>query len=262
MNIATPENPIRASWLTSLQSCDMAAFLELLDQYRQRESKAAQTGSMVHEGVAEFHRRDFDKSAGDDAMQGSVVKFPLADIGEARIHYKHYCNDPRNFIQTPYIEEKISITLTPHELDPTQTEIHIKGTLDQLRFLNGSYYLWDLKTGATRTGRDGFVMVDEYCWQQIVYLYGARKRWPEIDIRPGGLICTDSYRVRGSETEAKGVFINSPIQGHTDLNPILDDIRLKIALLRRGIRTATPSKRCRYCPGLSVSNCKYMELPA
>lgn len=158
--LATKDNPLRCSKFSALCRCTMRIYLLMIYENDDSEGgPAAQTGSLTHAGVAEFHRVTGPllkrKKAAWDAIKAHAGEFPLAEENEVRLFLTPYMEDPRNVNAefavdgkgNPLIEYKLQFTLPPHELDHSGETIYCEGTVDQVRILEGVAKVCDYKTG-------------------------------------------------------------------------------------------------------------------
>lgn len=285
------DHPIRCSKLQKLIQCTMREFLiEALEIEVDGEGgPSAQTGSLTHKGVDAFHREMKDlaarKKAAWEAIAANRDKFPLADIDEVRYFITPYMDDPRNINAKIWkhkapvrnedksfqydakqriilkeqlmIEYPVEFTLPPHELDQTESLIHIWGTFDQIRDINGVPTVHDLKTGKI----SGFQMQHDYAVQMAAYTYGAR----ELGIKacqPGPYIRPMGYRAKDAKDipSPEGVFISSFRWGHVSY--LLDTLRLAVAMYRNGEVNFGLGSHCTYCELGGFLSCsqKYLEL--
>lgn len=216
--------------------------------------QAADTGSAVHFAARVFHKEgkgNLRLSVG--AMRESVKQFPLADLDVAEAQFQCYATDPRNTgADFVFVEKKITFTLAPTAEDPTQKEIVVTGTLDQLRRApNGVLYLWDIKTGAPQ----GVDMLADAAMQLAGYQYGAGQLLGEV-VRGAGIIRTRDYLKTDRSRKRLNpgpVFYEAP-WSHLDVEAMLDVVRQKVADVRAGRITIAPGEgNCKWCIG--VGNC-------
>lgn len=209
--------------------------------------KAADTGSAVHKAIATWHGNGFNVTEALAAMREGVQQYPLADLGDAELHFRPYCRDPRNAVPLAIgttAERKVTLSLPPHENDPTRQPIVVQGTLDQLR-QDGA--VWDVKTGKSHGGWD---MLHDYALQLAAYAVAS-------GTRPGGIIRTYGYRVRGAadaESQPDGVFFESP-WSLEECVMMLDAVRIVVAHIRAGEVWAGPGTHCGWCPARGLENC-------
>jgi len=263
MAFADKENPIRCSRLASIPRCSGRIFmLEFLDSEDGEGGEAAQTGSLVHAGVAEFHRTegrlDTRKKAAWDAIAANREKFPLADETETRLFITPYMDDPRNinaeFARLPdgtkAIELGVDFSIAPHELDPIKQPIFIQGTYDQIRIGHwGVPSVYDLKCGKP----SGWQMIHDYAIQIAAYTYGAKQFWSNIQV--GKIIRAYGYRQRDAVLPSPdGVMLALPYSVD-DIDILLDNIRLHVALVRMGDVQLNPGSHCSYCEHGGLSGC-------
>lgn len=195
---AGPDEPIRASSLDLLVKCPVRSLLMWLGELQDSSGAAADTGSTVHAGVEAFHTfaGGFDEKveAGLEAMRQARARFPQADETDVRLFYKAYISDPRNSNQEIVrVETQVAISLAPHASDPTGKPIHIRGTLDQIRRINGKLYVMDLKCGS----KAGWVYLHTYSLQQSAYVLAANNLALGEPVHPGALIVANGWRRRG-----------------------------------------------------------------
>lgn len=242
---------------------------------------AAQTGSLTHAGVAEFHRNRSNiqerMRAAWDAISKAAPLFPLADPDEVRLFLTPYMNDPRNiFAEIVYakyngstepiamVEQKVKFQLPPHPIDRSNTPIYVEGTFDQLRLINGIPNVFDLKTGRP----SAWQMIHDYAFQMAAYTYGARvSGFPTC--QPGRLIRAMGYRegkrtgkkdetlapfVDSIKVDPEGVFLTNPFTAD-DVEHILETVRFHIGLIRNGEVNFYPGPHCSYCPHKGLFTC-------
>ena len=263
MAFADKENPIRCSRLASIARCSGRVWLlDFLDSEDGEGGEAAQTGSLTHAGVAAFHLAegslDNRRKEAWNAIAANRAKFPLADETEVRLFITPYMNDPRNiaaeFSRMPdgskAIEKQVEFTITPHSLDPIKELIYVQGTYDQIRILpNRKPAVFDLKTGKPSP----LQMIHDYAVQLAAYTIGAKEFFPDITV--GQIIRNYGYRVRGVDSQSPdGVFIALPFQ-MADIEILLDNIRLHVALMRMDDVQLNPGPHCSYCEFKGLTGC-------
>jgi hypothetical protein len=276
--IATKERPLRCSRLHILVKCSMQTFLTIDDE-QDVAGPAAHTGSVVHAGVAAFHKHfdeklDLRKENAWSAIAAAMQEFPQADETEVRLYITPYMKDPRNIHAIipkwidgePAIEKKLDFTLPPHELDPTEAQIHIQGTFDQIRMINGVPYLHDVKTGKQTI----WEMIHDHALQVCAYTFGIHqvsKQTNKINkyenfsfdsIKPGKLIRMMGYRAKTVtlfNDSPDGVMIDLPYYKWKHVEWLLDNVRLHVALYRRGYINFGPGYWCTYCPKGGLTGC-------
>lgn len=254
---AGPENPIRCSKLAAICKCSARLYMLNISDEDELGGPPAQTGSLTHEGVAEFHRQqgkslDFRKGAAWEAIQKAAEKFPLADADEVRLLLTPYMNDPRNInANCLKVEWEIDFTLPPHELDDYRTPIYVTGHIDQVRMgANNLPRVDDYKTGK----KTGWEMIHDYAIQLAAYTYGAREKGFPL-AEPGYIIRGMGYRTRTVlSTSPDGVFFAAPF-GSESLTSILESVRLHVAIVRKGYVTLGPGPHCTYCEHGGLTNC-------
>lgn len=250
---ASDESPLRPSQLAKLIACSVQYVTVINLSQLDEGGVAAQTGSLVHLGVAAFHTYKKDKiQAGLAAMQDGLSNFPLADIGDAKRHYSLYTQDPRNInANVVACEQLVKLSLPPHPEDPTGKPVVIQGTLDQIRLRDdGRLAVYDLKTGKTA----GWAMIHDYAYQQAAYVLAARASgWP--DATPGALIRTWGYRTKEAVLPSPdGVFWYYTITVN-DLDFLMERVRLEVARVRSGLLQFGPGPHCTFCPLGGLDRC-------
>lgn len=231
--------------------------MEIIGNEDDEGGAPAQTGSLTHEGVAAFHKTkgtlEIRKTAAWQAIANAAGKFPLAEENEVRLFITPYMADPRNQkAELLEVEHKIEFELDPSPIDPTGERIYVEGTLDQIRLTNGIPKVWDLKTGK----RTGWEMLHDYAIQLAGYVTGATRLYPNVE--PGGIIRNYGYRVRGATTDTlspDGVFFAAPFT-KVDIPNILEEVQLKVALIRMGIYTFGTGIHCTYCEFGGLLGCQ------
>jgi RecB family exonuclease len=248
----TAEHPLRCSALPSLVRCPWRAAMLFTGMIQDSSGKAADTGSAVHAAVDSWHGNGQDFAAALRAMRERIEEYPLADFGEAELHFRPYCKDPRNArAEIVQREKKVAFSINPAEGDP-HGPIYLRGRLDQIRRgPDGRLYVWDLKTG----NPEGWVMVHEHASQLAAYAVGATLTLGE-EVHPGGVIRTRGWRKRGVDpaSEPDGVFWHAPFDFEGALL-ILDTVRETVKLLRQGNVTLGPGEHCRFCPAMGLDTC-------
>lgn len=270
---ADASHPIRCSKLGAVAKCTARIhMIELLTLGGTEESEggeAAQTGSLTHAGVAEFHRAkgnlDERQKAGWDAIAKASPLFPLADPTEVRLFFTPYINDPRNihaeFARLPNgelaIEQEINFTIPPHPLDITKQPIHLQGHYDQIRIRQNRMMVDDLKTGKI----SGWQMQHDYAIQLAAYTYGIRAtQFPNCEV--GKIIRAHGYRTRSAIGDSPdGVFWEN-LFDVSQLETVLEVAQLAVAVMRMGHVTFGTGPHCTYCEFGGLLHCqrKWKEL--
>ncbi len=218
----------------------------MMDIGEREGNEASQTGDAVHLAARAFHREaKGDLRIAIGVMREGLSSYPQADLKRAEQHFRRYAEDPRNAqAEVIYCEEKISIKLDPSEADPTQTQIHIRGTLDQVRRDASGESVWDIKTGRAVYGKQ---MTAQHAAQLAAYQVGASQLIGR-PIQRCGIIRTEDYVTNGP------VFWEAP-WNYRDALRMLDGVKHVVALLRSGKVWAAPGGQCRFCPQQSIANC-------
>lgn len=273
--LGTKEHPLRCSRLHLLVKCSMQQFLT--DESEDEGGPAAQTGSVVHAGIAEFHRNkdkplDIRIKKGWDAIAKAMVEFPEAEESEVRLFFTPYVKDHRNInLDIPQwidgelaIEKQIDFTLPPHEIDETGSLIHIQGTFDYIAIEDGIPTLHDIKTGK----RTLWEMIHDYAFQICAYTFGINQMCMQQSkkdsnvlfdrIKPGKIIRVMGYRTKSKnifDTSPDGVYISLPYRNMKHCEWLLETVRLNVALYRNGYINFGPGYWCTYCPQQGLSGC-------
>src|SRR5262245_44304272 len=93
---ASERHPLRASSIPLLIKCPWRAVLLYLKEFEDTSSAAADTGSAVHAAIEAWHGNGQDVEAAIAAMREKEGNYPLADFGDAELHFRPYTRDPRN----------------------------------------------------------------------------------------------------------------------------------------------------------------------
>ena len=242
----TRANPLRASKLPLLNKCSWSYAMIALSVNDDRSGPAADTGSAAHAAVEAWHLSGQDSAVAIAAMRElAPVKFPLADLKQAEKFFRSYTADPRNSkAEIVLLEEQVELTLDPHFMDSTGQPILIHGTLDQVRRQNAQLVLTDLKTGGMLRGHQ---MVHEHALQLIVYQLGAEKvlgeRVPQAQV------------LRVQDYERGGPVFHACPWRRSDVELLLDGIRLHTAMVRMGRAYPNPGGHCDWCPARGLGGC-------
>lgn len=242
--------------------------MDYIDSEDSEGGPAAQTGSLMHVGAAEFHtaKGNFEQKvrAAWQAIANARDKFPLADPDEVRLFLTPYMNDLRNQRAAfatikhgpragePAVEMQVEFTLQPHSLDPIKEPIHVQGTLDQIRIdERGRYCVHDIKTGKPTAWH----MIHDYAVQQAAYTYAAMQTYPEKQWVSPKLIRCYGYRERNAVLPCPdGVFVSIPYTVE-HIPVLLDTVALGVALVRMGEVHANPGSHCTYCELEGILGC-------
>jgi hypothetical protein len=264
--IATERFPLRASALPKIQSCPASVFMsaefwKLSDTDEEGGGAAAQTGNLVHSAANMFHllpeaEQAQRLEAGLAALEQARERFPIGEVGRAKKIFEAYANDKENKeAKVIRNESKVTAKLPPAPFDPTGLPVVIRGTLDQVRLINGVPKVFDIKTGRMYYGK---IALDHYMTQQAAYVVAADQTWgaefaaeglPRVE--PGALICTDGYfRPMGQ------------VQWHhswefDDIPLILQNVVVQVAAARQKMVSMIPSvDSCRWCEFKKFQVCK------
>jgi hypothetical protein len=264
--IATDEYPLRASALPKINDCPASVFLQqsfwIESDDDEPGGEAAQTGNLLHSGAADYHRlkmmdpaatEEARREVGLKALEEARAKFPGGDLRRAKKHYEAYVADPKNQEATVIrCEEKVRCELPPAPFDPTGRPVVIRGTLDQLRLVDGTLQVYDIKTGKAFYG---WKALDHYMTQQAAYVLAAKQTYgkdhPGVTFEPGGLICTEGYV---SATASQVYWFHK--WSFDDIPLILQNVVNQVAAARMQRLGFTPSSdACRWCEHKNFSNC-------
>ncbi len=251
---ASKEKPLHASAIPELLKCTWRSTILYVFESDYESSEAADTGSMTHVAVAEWHRRK-DISAAIESMRASDAKFPLANIDESVSMFLAYAADPRNInaeiAKLPdgdlFIEKSVKLAITPSPDDPTSSPIYITGKLDQVRVEDLRPKVWDLKTSK----RQGWEQLNMYLYQIAAYAITASALLGR-PVGMGGLITPRHYKQK--DIAGSTVFWRYPHR-FNDLEPLLNGIRNAVAAIRSGNVHPSPGEYCRYCPAHDTAEC-------
>lgn len=250
----SPEFPLRGSKLDHIIRCAGSVALTWVKEPTADTlgGAAAQTGNLVHKAVDGYHTNNNDKEAGDVALQQARAQFPGGDVKKAQKIFDAYAADQANQVTVPYLELKIEASFSPLPDDPLQLPIVIKGTCDQLRLVDGTLQVWDIKTGGRLTAKE---YMDYHMYQVAGYAVAAAQTLQQ-PVEPGGLICTDGYAT------GQRVRTFAPWD-YTVCLYLMRNLVRRVTDIRKGNIELSPSTvNCEYCPLKSISNCipKYKEL--
>lgn len=258
-------HPIRVSSLTSLQSCPGFGYLNWLEDNPEMEldgSKAAHTGTAVGLMAELWHRGDDPDTAEGRARVAAMggfadrPAFPLADLDSATRAFRRYAADPRNareLVLVESMEMTVTLQVPPHPLDPTGEPVHLKGHPDQVRFgPHNTLKVWDLK----HSRFEGDDLLRKYAWSQAAYAAACEVHYKR-PVTWGGIIRTTGYLTRKAKStppDGFRVHFRSPLT-RKDCHAALNQMRLRVALIRRGVFNVAPGEFCSWCPAQSFSRC-------
>jgi hypothetical protein len=233
------DKPVRASSTPTLFQCSKAFWIKSMGEFE--SSEAADTGSMVHLGIQIFHALGEGKEteiAAQAAIHKSVDQYKHGNTDEAISQFKSYVKRERQDRRGKVIfgEQKIRLTIAPHESDTTGEEIVIDGTVDQIRQAGEWYYVNDIKTGQ----QAGANMVQMYLPQLACYMAMAMQQLKTEKVKAFIL------RTRDLISSRNPFYWPMPLTP-SKVDAVLDTIAYKIAVIRNGVLDITPGKHCDYC---------------
>lgn len=243
INFGTETRPLRPSSLGKLLKCQGQVVLSLdLDS---EGSAATNTGSLVHAGIEGFHKGNDSPQAGEEAMAAAVTRFPQADWAKASAWYAAYAKDPTNYHTIARLNHESWAVEVPVKL--VYKGVHIQGTLDQIRLVDGVYSVWDVKTGSGFHSPEDTVA--EHAAQQAAYVLAARQT-TGLDVQPGGIIYMYGYNLpRGRRFIPMGATLRQ-------CELLLDEVVLRVESIRRSGPSFTPSAdACKFCPFKPYPTC-------
>lgn len=246
---ATVGRPLRSSKLPDLMRCPLKEVLMFLGE-SDSSGPAADTGSAVHHAVANAHRGVSPADA-MAAMRAAGGEFPLADFGEADLHFRPYAKDPRNQeAKVVLLEQRVDFKIKAAASDPTGEAVIVRGTLDQVRAEGGRLYVWDVKTSL----KEGYDLLQEHAYQLAGYVVGAEQTLGK-EVWPGGIIRTRGYRKRGvTSASPPGVFWHAA-WGRDEAHLMMREVAEMVARVRRGEFWPSPGPQCQWCPAREVTQC-------
>lgn len=230
---------IRASSLPMMFAC-----LRSL-QYKEGSvsNEYADTGSLIHLGIHAFHKLNHIDSA--LAVMASSTDFPEANASKAAHHFRRYTETHTQWGAVKETEYPIAFKLAPAAFDPTQEEILIEGTTDQIRETSGLIAV-DTKTGSKPIKW----MMRHYAPQICAYQFGV---WNAFGIKPHAAILRTQDYLQGGK-----VFHPVPWGWDTVID-VMESVKVFIALHRLGLKIAISGDHCDYCPAGGIENCSIGE---
>ena len=123
----------------------------------------------------------------------------------------------------------------------------------------GELEVWDIKVSRF----DGYQLRYDYAWQLAAYQHMLRGSY-DFPVRVGGIIRLTGYTQRKRKPSGKGytsyAIGSEPVFfpvgfSSADCDRIIDQIRLEVALIRRGESIVRCGDHCRWCPGNPFQNC-------
>lgn len=240
------ERALHPSGLISLSQCAWKALNIHMNDYEGDSGPTADTGSAVHEAARLFHRG----ASVSEALRGmgaNIMRYKLANLAEATQMFVSYAADERNrTAKVLLVEHPVKFTIAPLPDDPTGAPIHVVGTLDQVREVNGVARLLDIKTSK----RDPLEVMYGATFQIAAYCAGASVLLNRR-VEPGPLILPRRY---GADPSRSPVFYHYPWT-YDDVEHILYGVRVAVANIRAGRVHHVPNSECKWCPLRSPDLC-------
>lgn len=242
---ATDAMPLHASGLPGFMECLAREVAKMIAVQQYEEKRAADTGSLVHEGIAVWHTlAKGDARVAVRALRGALEKFPAGDLARAEDLFLRYAEDPRNKeAQVILVEKQVKLRWKAAPTDPTQEEVVIWGTLDQARIVDGLKIVLDAKTGVWLKGGD---MINHHAYQLAAYWLGAEEHVGRVD--GCGIIRLEDYAKNGP------VFWRMP-WSRSQAMQLLDNVAWRVADVRAGRVMCNPGSHCKWCEFLNYANC-------
>ena len=204
------------------------------------ESKAADTGSAAGDVCRLIHLGNTFESA----MTYAERQWSGADMQLVEKWCWEYANDVRN--QTGSFVGDVIAETQEAEVACTVDGVDLVGHVDQIRELNGQWYVWDIKTSRGA----GETLVYDYAWQLAGYAVAATRTFGRV-VLPGGIIRLRGYVGRGKkDPRDRDVFFYAP------WTPKQCESMLGDAVAASQSTIATPGDHCRYCPASGPNHCK------
>jgi hypothetical protein len=202
-------------------------------------SEAADTGSLVHAGVAAWHKSDQSSTRGLTALRKAVKEHPLGKIPDAVKHFQAYIQDPANQeAKIIAVEEAVELTLSG-----ATGPIHLLGHLDQIRDVDGRWGVFDVKTGRLK----GFEMMQVALYQIAGYSVAASEKYGR-EVHPGAIIRTRGY------LEHTSVFFNYTLTlDHA--KQLLSRVVHVVDAIREGGAWPVPGPYCYQCSAKAFDVC-------
>jgi hypothetical protein len=201
----------------------------------------AQTGNLTHIAIDAFHKLGSVDTA-LFCLQSARAQYPIGNAQQAANYFDLYIARQAQWGEVVATERKVTCKIPPHETDPTQEEIIIKGTLDQVRLRHGTHWVCDIKTGAV----PGKEMVNYFAPQLAAYQLGAAGLGYTPSL--GAIIRLQDFRTGGDVFRECGWPYESVLQ-------ILDPVRIFVAQVRAGKTLRIGGKHCEWCQYQSIGNC-------
>ena len=248
-DFATEKMPLRGSMLKFFVECPLRYELTLgTDRVA---NGPMETGSAVHWLIEEFERTK--SPIGEKHYKQAEKKWPQATPDAIREYFAGYARKAGE-LTAKYgsvigIETQGTTRLAPAKIDPTQKEIVINGTWDQLRALEGddgvfTYNLIDFKV-STQPIAD---MIKTYALQLASYTIGVGQKFNTDKVK-----CFVANPLLMAKP--RSMFIYPAKFTIAKCNRLLDIVRLHIAAIRSGVTPAIAGYSCKYCPKRSPENC-------
>jgi hypothetical protein len=210
--------------------------------------EAAQTGSLVHLGIATFHIEDSETKA-FAAIRKGAEEYPEGKQDKASDLFHKYMlrerADKRGRVIPTYIEWECAIEIPCSPLDKTQTPIYITGHVDQVRELQGGlYYMCDHKAGYA----PGEWAIKHYASQAAAYMLAVANEFKTENVKGFILRTIDLTRTNAPYWYEFKFTI-------PECYKILAPVQHRVAMIRNELIDSTPGKHCEYCPYTNYPYC-------
>ena len=227
---------VRASSLPMLFNCKKQHMhrTEAEDYGQEAGQESAQTGSLVHLGIATYHATN-DTREGTKAIERGAAIFPLADVKKALAWFYKYPAKfaARNFGEVRFVEEKITFSLPGTK----KQAVAVIGTVDLVLESPTEFIVIDHKSGQSPPD----YMLRQYAPQIAAYMMGISVKLGKRNKKPivgyisrlQDLHFTDGrfYHPIGFDLAQAGILLKQAGALYEMYEPV-----------------SSPGKHCEYCP--------------
>ena len=227
---------IRASSLPMLFNCKKQHMhrTEAEDYGQEAGEESAQTGSLVHLGIAAYHQTN-DTREGIKAIERGAAKYPLADVKKALAWFYKYPAKftARNLGEVRFVEHKVTFSLPGTKKEA----VAVIGTVDLVIESQTEIFVIDHKSGQSPPE----YMLRQYAPQVAAYMMGVSVLYGKRNKKP----------IRGIVSRLQDLHFTDgrfyhPIGFELDHAEIL--LKQAGALYEMNSVVSTPGKHCDYCP--------------